>query len=167
MKVFTIIITYNALRNNWIENCLDSLRKSALQTKICIIDNNSSDKTVDFIKQHYPYVHLFEEKENLGFGQANNKGINYALEQGANYFFLLNQDAWVEPNTLDILCSVSAKNPEFAILSPIHHNGQANALDYNFSNYISPLTCKDLYSDIYFQNYSKTVYELPFVNAAA
>lgn len=162
-NTYIIIVTYNA--TPWLDKCLGSIDFSKF--KVVVIDNNSKDQTVNHIEKNFPEVILFKEEKNLGFGKANNKGINYALEQGAEYFFLLNQDAWVEPETLETLCEVASLNPDYGILSPIHFSGTNNALDYNFSNYIIPSKCKDLYSDIYFQNYSKTVYELPFVNAAA
>lgn len=149
----------------WLDKCLGSIDFS--KYKAVVIDNNSTDDTVSYIKANFSEVILFEEKENLGFGKANNKGINYALEQGAEYFFLLNQDAWVMPDTLDKLYEVSKKHPEYGILSPIHLSGKGNALDYSFSNYIAPIKCKDLYSDLYFKNFTKEIYELGFVNAAA
>lgn len=163
INTYFVIVTYNAMP--WLDKCLGSI--DFYRYKAVVIDNNSKDETVSHIKANFPEVILFEEKENLGFGKANNKGINYALEQGAEYFFLLNQDAWVKPDTIDNLCDAAKKYPEYGILSPIHLSGKGYALDYGFSNYITPVKCKDLYSDIYFINYTKEIYELEFVNAAA
>ena len=52
MKVYTIIVTYNAMK--WIERCVTSLLNSTIQTSIVIIDNCSKDETVSFVKKTYP-----------------------------------------------------------------------------------------------------------------
>ena len=89
-----------------------------------------------------------------------------ALENKADYIFLLNQDAWVEPNTIEKLIKVSQLKPEFGILSPLHMNGNGSTLDLNFSYYISPGGCPNLISDIITKNIN-AIYETRFVNAAA
>lgn len=162
--VYCIIVTYNG--EQWIRKCLSSLMTSSLIPFIYIVDNGSSDNTVKIIKSEYPQVTIIESAENLGFGQANNKGMLAALQDGAEYVFLLNQDAWVETNTIERLIEIQRQNTTYGILSAIHVNAAYTAIDYNFSNYIVPRYCPDLYSDIYFNNL-KTVYECEFVNAAA
>lgn len=166
-KVFTIVVTYNATRNNWLQNCLDSLLKSTLKTEIVIVDNLSTDETVKVIKLKYPSVHLIENKENKGFGGANNQGLKYALESGGEYFFLLNQDAWVEENTIEMLVYQMKKDQAYGIISPMHLNGQGNALDLNFSNYIAPSRCENLYSDFVLYQVEDKIYESGFICAAA
>lgn len=167
MKVFSIIVTYNATRNNWLQKCLDSLLKSTLKNEIIVVDNLSTDETVRFIKSNYPSVHLIENKENKGFGGANNQGIKYALENGGEFFLLLNQDAWVEKDTIEKLVVQLEKNPDYGILSPLHLNGDGNALDLKFSNQISPYSCPNLYSDFVLNRVKDEIYETQFVCAAA
>ncbi len=167
MEVFTIIVTYNATRNNWLQKCLDSLLKSTLKTEIVIVDNLSTDETVKVIKSKYPSVHLIENKENKGFGGANNQGLKYALESGGEYFFLLNQDAWIEKDTIEKLVTQLKKNPEYGIVSPMHLNGEGDALDLRFSNQISPYSCPNLYSDFVLNKVKEKIYETKFVCAAA
>lgn len=162
-KVYVVIVTYNAAP--WLKTCLDSLRNS-MPCVIVVIDNKSQDNTIQIIKSHYPEVILFESEENLGFGKANNIGISYALKQGAQYMLLLNQDAWLEPETLESLMHISASHPEYFILSPLHLAGDGLKLDYNFCHYISS-SGKDLLSDILLNSTTKRkVYEVDFVNAA-
>ncbi len=162
-RVYIVIVTYNAMQ--WLEKCLLSINHKLYH--VLIIDNNSTDGTVSFIKENYPAIKLFEQKENLGFGQANNVGIAYAYSEGADFIMLLNQDAYLQENTLSSLIEIANKNTEYGILSPIHLNGKGDVLDYNFSTYVVPWSCTRFYSDSLLQNYSKEVYELPFVNAAA
>ena len=165
INVYVIIVTYNGL--HWIDKCIGSLQKSSLQPKIIIVDNGSTDDTCKKIQEQYSEVHLIQLKDNLGFGRANNVGIKEAYEFGATNFFLLNQDAWVEPDTIEKLTTMQNKNPEFAILSPLHLNGQGTALDYNFSIYIVPFACPNLYSDFCLNMVADKAYEVDFVNAAA
>lgn len=127
MNVFVIIVTYNAMR--WIERCLQSLRLSTVPVNVLVVDNLSSDGTVSYIKNHFPEVTVFEQKVNLGFGQGNNIGIRYALQQSADYMLLLNQDAWIDPDMLERLLPYDDGK---ILLSPVHLNGTHTALDHNF-----------------------------------
>lgn len=165
MKVYVIIVTFNG--SKWIVKCLNSLRHSTIPLHVIVVDNNSSDDTLDIIKAKYPEVITLENKINYGFGKANNIGIEYALAEGADYFFLLNQDAWIQPEVIEALISINKQYPEYFILSPIHLNGEGVQLDYKFSNYISPLNCENMVSDLIVQMQPlKVVYEVKFVNAA-
>lgn len=167
MKIFTIIVTYNALTQDWLYKCLDSLMSSALSTEIICVDNGSTDATCQIIKSKYPSVILIENKENKGFGAANNQGFEYGIRNNADYFFLLNQDAWIETDTLEKLVQQYKNNPEYGIISPLHLNGVGDALDYNFSNYITPTNCPKLYSDFVLGIPEDKIYPTNFVNAAA
>ncbi|WP_379968521.1 glycosyltransferase family 2 protein [Epilithonimonas sp. UC225_85] len=167
MKVFAIIVIYNGMRNNWIQKCFDSVINSSIPVQIIAIDNGSNDGSVAFIQKNYPQIEFIISKENLGFGKANNIGFEKALELGGKYFFLLNQDARVDTDTIEKLVLQSEKNPQYAVISPIHLNGKGDALDYNFSHYITPNFCKNLYSDFVVQKLKDTVYESDFICAAA
>lgn len=166
MRILSIVVTHNALQNNWIEKCLDSLKHSSQKTDIFIIDNLSIDETTKYIEENYPSIQLMKSDKNLGFGKANNIGLKKAIDENYDYVFLLNQDAWVNDTTLEKLIEVSSQNPEFGIISPIHLNGKGDALDFNFSYYISPQYCRLFYSDV-FLNKIKQIYPVNFINAAA
>ncbi|AXP79277.1 Chondroitin synthase [Mariniflexile rhizosphaerae] len=162
-KTVVIIVTYNGMQ--WIERCIKSVLESAIICEIIIVDNNSSDGTTAFIKTHFPQVILLEQTKNLGFGAANNLGMSYAFNNNADYVFLLNQDAYLQSDTIGKLIEVHNGNPDYGILSPIHLNGEANKLDKIFSNYIK---INDLlFYDALKGAFSKSIYEVPFVNAAA
>lgn len=161
-KTYIIIVTYNAL--HWIEKCLSSVDFSIYH--VVVVDNNSTDDTVSYIEKKYSNVALIKQDENLGFGSANNIGIKKALENDADYVFLLNQDAWIEPDTIEKLVAAHQKEPEYGIISPMHLNGSGDALDYNFSNYIMPSKCESLYSDLFLNRIKDSVYKVSFVNAA-
>ena len=159
-KIFAIIITYNA--SKWIDKCFSSLRNSEYPVEILVVDNNSTDNTPELIKAKFPEVKLIEKSLNLGFAMANNLGIKYALDHNTDYVFLLNQDAWIEQNTLKTLIETFHAYPNTGLVSPIHLNGTYSGLDYGFANYMS----WEFVSDT-FVGKKKPLYSVNFVNAAA
>lgn len=155
-----IIVTYNGLK--WIEKCLNSCK----DYKVIVIDNASKDGTQEYIKNNFSQVHLIEQTNNLGFGQANNLGISIAVKEGAEFVFLLNQDAYLYHDTIPELINTYINNPEYGILSPIHLNGNGTKLDRNFSYYLDYDKNKYFYFDAV-KNNLKEIYDVLFVNAAA
>ncbi|MDB5021986.1 MAG: hypothetical protein JWQ28_3113 [Pedobacter sp.] len=164
MKIIVLIVTYNG--QQWLNKCLSSLTRSTLPLDVVVVDNASSDKTLEILGD-YKISKLFALDENLGFGKANNVGIKYAIDQSADYVFLLNQDAWIRPDTIQQLVEASLRNPEYYILSPLHLEGTETKFDHNFRNYMSPPLCMDLLSDLENNKENlRDVYETVFVNAA-
>lgn len=162
--VYSIIVTFNG--KEWIERSVESLLSSTFPSNIIVVDNASIDGTVDIIREKFPMVELVESETNLGFGKANNIGIRKAFEKGADYFFLLNQDAWVKRDTVEKLIQIQKDFPRFHILSPIHLNGLGDAIDINFQDYLANKKSPGFISDLFLQKL-KPVYEGSFVNAAA
>lgn len=164
MKVLSIIVTYNP--GGWLDPCLNSLLDSSLKTDIIIIDNGSTDNTINKIKNNFNCVRLIQNKKNKGFGAANNQGLQIAINENYDFAFLLNQDAWVKPDTLEVLVDKSLNNQGFGIVSPIHLNGEGTKLDKKFSLYIGPKNC-DFFSDLIVKEVVQDIYNLNFINAAA
>ncbi|TVQ65398.1 MAG: glycosyltransferase family 2 protein [Balneolaceae bacterium] len=133
-NLFAVVVTFNGME--WISKCLDSLLGSEKEIGIIVVDNASTDGTAEWIRQNYPQIYLIDSKENRGFARANNLGIARALILGAEAVFLLNQDAFTEPETVGRLSDAMAKHPQFGILSPLHLNGDGTALDFGFENYL-------------------------------
>ncbi|GGG53126.1 glycosyltransferase family 2 protein [Bizionia arctica] len=160
-NVYIIIVTYNGMQ--WLSKCLESCKAYS----VVVVDNASTDETVSFIASNYPDITLFKQDKNLGFGQANNLGIKFALEQGAEQVFLLNQDAYLVDTVLDRLVNFQIDNPEYGVLSPVHITGDRKKLDKNFSNFMLKEKTGQFYSDFVLGSTLAEVYEVPFVNAAA
>lgn len=163
-RVYVIVVLYNGVQ--WIDKCFGSLILSDLPLEVIVVDNGSIDGGVDILRNKFPNVTIIESGHNLGFGKANNVGIKKALQEGADFVFLLNQDASIENNSVHELISINKKYPKYGILSPIHLNGDGSELDYNFSTYINPWFTPSLVSDIYTARI-KDVYSTSYVNAAA
>jgi GT2 family glycosyltransferase len=163
-NVFCLVVTYNG--SKWIEKCFGSLHQSSIPLKIIAIDNASSDDTITLIENKFPAVEVIEAGSNLGFGQANNIGLKMALKENADYVFLLNQDAWIENNTVEELFKTAKKNPEYGILSPIHLNATGTKFEQQFSEIISTRNNTSFLSDTFLNN-SQPLYELQYIHAAA
>ena len=164
MNIYTIIITYNG--SKWIDKCFGSLVNSTIPIKILAIDNASTDGTPHIIREKFPQVEVIETGSNLGFGRANNIGLKRVLDENADYAFLLNQDAWIVPDTIEKLVSTAKNHPEYGILSPIHLNGSGDAIDRNFQNYLSSNVTPDYLSDLAL-NKVKNIYTSKYANAAS
>lgn len=164
-KIFVIIVTYKG--HQWYERCFTSLRESELPVHPIVIDNASNDGTVEYIRENFPEIYLIESKENLGFGRANNLGMRYALDHGCDYVFLLNQDAWIEPNTLNELVRIHKKYPVYGVLSPMHLTADKKSIQSFLLSYLSNNTITDpiLIQDLYF-NTLQEIYSSKYINAA-
>ena len=115
--ILTIIVTFNGMK--WIDKCLRSLMSSVVATDVVIVDNHSEDGTAQWVQEHFPNVPLFRNDDNIGFAAANNMGFRYAITHGYKFIYLLNQDAWIFPETFATLTRVFATSEKYGILSPM------------------------------------------------
>jgi GT2 family glycosyltransferase len=81
--------------------------------EILVVDNASTDGTIEAVRQQFPQVHLIENSGNVGFAQANNQAIG--LSQG-NYVLLLNPDTEVKPGALQTLLNFMEAEPEIGLV---------------------------------------------------
>ena len=140
-KVLVIIVTYNGRK--WLERCLGSVTGDAgsvpgMAVDVYVWDNDSTDGSADFVASRFPSARLIRSAENLGFSAPNNKGMEYALERGYDYVYLLNQDAWLETGALDKLVAASEAHPEYAVLSPLQYQEGFEELDKLFKKDKTP-----------------------------
>ena len=116
-KVSIIILNWNGLQDT--VECLESLTKITYPNyEIIIVDNGSSDGSVETLRSKFPYIQMIENKINKGFAGGNNQGIKYAVENGAAYLLLLNNDTVVAPDFLNELIKVAEDHPEAGIIGP-------------------------------------------------
>lgn len=161
-KIAVIIVTWNGMK--WIDNCLSSIRQSNYPVTVFVVDNKSTDGTPNYIEKNYPEVRLMRSNENLGFGKANNVAIQQAFEESFDYYFLLNQDAYIKEDTVSNLLSV-AETGEYAIVSPIHLNGDGSQVDPYFREFVLGQNQDYLNCSIIGGN--KSVFYSSFIPAAA
>ncbi|MCX6031993.1 MAG: glycosyltransferase family 2 protein [Chloroflexi bacterium] len=100
--------------------CLASLEQLSYHSaQVIVVDNGSDDNSVALIRQHYPYVRVLETDANLGYAGGNNVGIRHALNQGAEYICILNNDVLVAPGFLEpLLAAAVGEDGTLAIASP-------------------------------------------------
>ncbi len=101
-------------------DCLESLDqvRTARVLRI-VVDNASTDGSVEEIRSRYGNrVSVLVNEENLGFSRGNNIGIRYALERGAQFVLLLNNDTVVAPDFLDHLVAPMAAEATVGITGP-------------------------------------------------
>ncbi|MBR6346288.1 MAG: glycosyltransferase family 2 protein [Bacteroidales bacterium] len=116
MKILVIIVIHNGMK--WLERCLGSVKGA----DVFAVDSASEDGSADFVAAKFPEAHLVRKAENIGFGAGNNLGLKYAVERGYDYVYLMNQDAWLEEDTLGRLVEAAESNKEYGILSPVQRS---------------------------------------------
>jgi GT2 family glycosyltransferase len=117
-KVAIIILNWNG-KEDTIE-CLESLKHITYPNyEILLVDNGSTDGSVGCFRERYPGMEIIENGENLGFAEGNNVGIRRAMDDGADYVLLLNNDTVVDPEFLGELVKVAESDPKIGIVGPI------------------------------------------------
>jgi N-acetylglucosaminyl-diphospho-decaprenol L-rhamnosyltransferase len=106
--VSVVIVTYNALP--WLERCLESVR--GVQT--VVVDNDSTDGTIAFVRERFPEVRVVEQ-ENRGLAAGWNVGL---AETAGRYVLLLNSDAWLAEGALERLGEFADAQPKAAVVGP-------------------------------------------------
>jgi GT2 family glycosyltransferase len=118
--------------NNWKDTneCLVSLQSLDFDNwKLIVLDNGSTDGSVLRIRTRFPDVEVVELGENFGFARGNNAGIRVALERGAEYVWLLNNDTTVDSNALRALVEKADQDPKIgAVGSAIYSMDQPEHL---------------------------------------
>jgi GT2 family glycosyltransferase len=100
--------------------CLASLHQSDYKnTQIILIDNSSTDESVERVQMKYPQVEIISLSKNLGYAGNNNIGIRTALERGADWIFLLNEDTLLDSSCLSQLIETGESDPSIGILGPM------------------------------------------------
>ena len=119
MKLSVIIVSYNV--RQYLTACLDSvaIALEGIESQVFVVDNNSTDDSVEVVRRDYPWVHLINNIENLGFSKANNISIR---KSKAQYVLLLNPDTKVEPETLRGVVDFMDSHPEAGAVGVRMHN---------------------------------------------
>ncbi|MCP4623025.1 MAG: glycosyltransferase family 2 protein, partial [bacterium] len=159
--VFAVIVTRNGA--GWITPALESLRESSVPVQAVVVDNASEDGTCEKIASFPSACELVRLNRNTGFGQANNRGVRHALQQGADFILLLNQDAKIVPETVGGLLRQMEQNSEFGIISPLQLDYDGCVVNPRFIKYLE--SAPKFFSDASLWK-AADIYEVPFVNAA-
>lgn len=123
-----VIVNYNTCKH--LQACLDSIEREAAN-KVVVVDNASSDGSVEMVKSKYPWVTLLANKPNIGYGAAANKAIASCT---APYVLLLNSDTLLQAGTLNALSSYLDRNQRAGVVGPrlVDRHGTLEASCYPF-----------------------------------
>lgn len=98
MKLSIIIVNYNV--RHFLEQALLSVQRAAqsIETEIFVVDNNSTDTSIEMLQTHFPFLKLIQNKINKGFAVANNQAYSFCT---GDYILLLNPDTVVSEDTFE------------------------------------------------------------------
>jgi len=114
MDVSVIIVSYNTVK--LLDECIISIKsQTSVEFEIIVIDNNSTDNTLEMLTAKHADVIRIENNKNSGFASANNQGIEIAK---GKYLFLLNPDTLVLDGAVDKLFKFMEKNTDIGICGP-------------------------------------------------
>lgn len=117
-NIFIILLNWN--RGQDTLECIASLHEkpNPANSHIVVVDNGSSDDSVERIHRNGGDLVFLEAGENRGFTGGNNLGLKYALEHNADYVLLLNNDALIAPDALSKMVAVAENDEKIGIVTP-------------------------------------------------
>jgi N-acetylglucosaminyl-diphospho-decaprenol L-rhamnosyltransferase len=108
--VQAVVLTWNGA--HLLPDCLRALQAQTVQVRITVVDNGSSDETSDLLARDFPQVRHLVLPQNLGYGRANNQAMRGALEAGASFIALVNNDVQLAPDWFEKLLAAARKRPD-------------------------------------------------------
>jgi GT2 family glycosyltransferase len=119
-KVSVIVLNYH--RPDDTIECVNSLLASeakGFSLEIVMVDNSEDSVSCAVLRSRFPGLRLIKTERNLGYAEGNNVGIRHAIETGADYVFILNNDCVVEKDALTKLFSSANRFADAAIVAPL------------------------------------------------
>ena len=107
-----IITTFNS--SSVILSCLEKIDFQKYAT--IVVDNNSTDQTVSLVKNNFPFVKIIVNKNNIGYGRANNIGLKSIV---TDYVLVLNPDAFIFSVDIEKILKVMQQNQQIALAGPL------------------------------------------------
>jgi hypothetical protein len=115
--VAVVVLNWNG-RSDTLE-CLNSLYRSTYgNIDVIVVDNGSTDCSVSAVRQSFPHIKIVENNNNLGYAEGNNVGIRHAVERGADYVLVLNNDAVIDPLAIQKLVLSAEMRSDAGVFSP-------------------------------------------------
>jgi hypothetical protein len=112
MRISVIVLSWNC--EKYVTSCLKSLLAidaGSDHLEIIVVDNASSDGSVDLIRKNFPNLTLIQNQTNLGYAEGNNVGIRYAMQKNSDFIWIVNPDVTVDKASLKELLAAAKKFP--------------------------------------------------------
>ena len=124
------VVILNTNRRNDTLACLESLNRSTYENlAITVLDNASTDGSVEAIRAQFPQVQVVPLSENKGYAGNNNVGIRLAVAQGADWVFVLNEDTLLAPDCIEQLVAAGTSHPQIGIVGPmVYHADEPDVI---------------------------------------
>src|ERR1035437_9235089 len=126
-NISVVIPNWNGVQS--LEACLDSLLGQSIKLSIIVVENGSTDGSLELLHKKYPNIELVVHKKNLGFAGGVNSGIKNAIKNGAEYVALFNNDAVADEDWLKLLVDYLDKHPKTAAAACKVLNSTGQQLD--------------------------------------
>ena len=136
MSKYAVVIP-NLNGENSIEECINSLFSQTIKNTAIVVENGSTDISLAILKKNYQDIEIIENSKNLGFAGGVNQGIKKAIDLGAEYVALFNNDAVADKNWLKGLVEVMQASPEVGIVAPKLLSSDKKHLDSTGDQYTS------------------------------
>ena len=135
MKLSIVIVNYNV--KYFLEQCLDSVIRAIrnIDAEIFVVDNQSSDYSIEYLEPRFPQVTFIANKENVGFSRANNQAIEIARGE---YILVLNPDTVIGENCLENVCRFMDEHPDAGGIGVKMIDGQGRFLPESKRGFPSP-----------------------------
>jgi GT2 family glycosyltransferase len=115
-----VLLNWNGGRDT--VECLEALERCTYRRlEIVVVDNCSTDDSVERIQAHYPKIALLQAEANLGFATGNNLGVRWALSRGAQYVWLLNNDTFPAPDALTQMVKTAERDKQIGGVGSVLH----------------------------------------------
>jgi GT2 family glycosyltransferase len=137
MQLSVIIVNYNV--KLFLEQCLYSVKKAitGIEAEVIVIDNNSADKSIEYLGPKFPGIHFLINEENFGFAKACNQGLRIAK---GNFILFLNPDTIVPENCFQKCISFLETHPDAGALGIKMLDGTGKFLKESRRSFPSPMT---------------------------
>lgn len=104
-RVCAVVVTYN--RSALLRECLDAVLSQTHPVQVVLVDNASTDNTPDVIRDYADRVHVVRSDRNVGGAGGFHLGLTIALDRGADWFWLMDDDTVARPDTVERLLAAN------------------------------------------------------------
>lgn len=127
-KVLVVVVGKDSL--GWLSACLKTLVDSTYKSlKIMFVDNASDDQSSEYVSSEFPSVIVVKNVKNLGFAQANNIGLKWAVANDYDYVALINPDTQTPATLLSTMVDFMEENTDLGIAGPMQGTYSSFASD--------------------------------------
>ena len=115
--IYVVILNWNLKQDT--AGCVASVLQSTYPSyRVLVVDNGSSDGSAQYLRRSFPSIEIIVNPANLGFAAGNNVGIRHALDKGADYVLLLNNDTTVDLGMLAQLAACASADENIGVVGP-------------------------------------------------